>query len=95
MSNQLFLFLLFLFFVTIPFLGYWLYKKQDISNKLIALFISVSWGLINFFVIVALQIFEEESVLFGGSFMILYLVIGFPFGVWLLAKFRKNRQGQE
>lgn len=89
MSNKLFLSLLFLFFVIIPIVGNWLYKKKEISNKVLAFFISGSLGLIHFFAVIVLEIFGEKSIMFGGFFMVFYLVIGTIFGMWLLGKVRK------
>ena len=90
MDEKIFLTILFLLLLVTPLVGYRLYKSREITNKFIAFFFSVSLGLIHFFVIMALNIFDEKSIIFGGFFIILYLVVGNTFGFWLLNKIRKK-----
>ncbi|MBN2500268.1 MAG: hypothetical protein JXB38_05830 [Anaerolineales bacterium] len=89
MSENLSVILLLLFFLIIGIVSFKMYNSKDISNKKIALFISGSLGFVHFFWIMALNLFEEKSIIFGGLFILLFLLVGYPYGVWLLGKLRK------
>jgi hypothetical protein len=90
MSPFTFLVTLILFFLFLIILGAKIYKTKEISNSKIALFLSGSLGVIHFFTIVALNVFDKKSILFGVMFIILYLVVGYPYGMWLLGRIRKK-----